>query len=104
MYYTFYSSDPEGDDIYYCVDWGDESGEICLGLFPSNTYVNASHIWDEKGTYIIKAKTEDIHGLTSPEATLETKMPKCKAINIQLIFNRLFTSFPFFEKILNQIL
>ena len=102
MYYTFYSSDPDGDDLYYCVDWGDGAGEICLGLFPSNTYVNESHIWDEKGTYIIKAKAEDIYGLISPEATLEVTMPKNKVMNILLFLQRFFQRFPFFEKILNQ--
>jgi hypothetical protein len=102
--YTFYSSDPDGDEIYYCVDWGDGVGEICLGLFPSNTYVNGSHMWDEKGTFTIKVKTEDIHGLISPEATLQLTIPKNKAIRASLFLQRLFQRLPFLNKILNQII
>ena len=26
--YKFCSNDPDGDDIYYCVDWGEGGGEV----------------------------------------------------------------------------
>ena len=42
--YEFCSSDLEGDDIYYCVDWGDDSGEICVGPNPSNTCISESSL------------------------------------------------------------
>ncbi len=102
--YTFYSTDPDGDDIYYCVDWDDGIGEICLGLYPSNTSVNKSHMWDEKGTHIIKAKAEDINGAESDWATFEVIIPKTFISNpIKLFIMRMLTWFPLFEKILYHI-
>jgi hypothetical protein len=102
--YIFEAIDTDGDDVSYCIDWGDNSIEVCIGPFPSGTEQTSSHIWDEEGTYIIRAKTKDIHGAESDWATFEVSMPKNKALNIQLILNRFFQRFPLFEKILNQII
>jgi len=102
--YKFYSMDPDGDNVSYCIDWGDNSSEVCIGPFPSGTEQTSSHTWDEEGTYIIRAKARDIHGAESDWASLEVSMPKNKVINIQLILNRFFHCFPIFEKILNQII
>jgi len=33
--YTFVTTDPDGDDVYYFVDWGDETNSSWLG--PSNS-------------------------------------------------------------------
>ena len=102
--FDFCSSDPDGDDLYYCVDWGDGSGEVCLGPFPSNTCVIESHTWASDGTYIIKAKARDVNQAESDWATLEVTMPKTKVNNIPSFLQRLFHCFPFFEKILKQTL
>ena len=58
--YAFTSSttDPEGDDIYYLFDWGDETQSEWLGPYPSGDIVEASHSWNE-GEYQIKAKAKD---------------------------------------------
>jgi hypothetical protein len=78
--YYFCSSDPDGDDIYYCVDWGDGSGEVCLGPYPSNTCITVSHTWTSDGTYIIKVKARDSNQAESEWATLSVSMPKSKSI------------------------
>ena len=101
--YVFEAIDPDGDDVSYCIDWGDNSNEICIGPFPSGTEQTSSHTWDEEGTYIIRAKTKDVHGAESDWATFEVSMPKSKAINTPLFLQRLFQCFPFLVKILNQI-
>jgi hypothetical protein len=76
--YKFKSVDPEGDDIHYCIDWGDGSSEICIGPFPSGSTASARHTWTTQGTYTIKAKAKDIHDAESDWATLEVTIPKNK--------------------------
>ena len=102
--FDFCSSDPDGDDLYYCVDWGDESGEVCLGPFPSNTCITESHNWTIDGTYTIKAKARDVNLAESDWATFEVSMPKSKVINLNVFLHRFFQHFPFFEKIINKII
>ena len=77
--FDFCSSDPDGDDLYYCVDWGDGSGEVCLGPFTSNTCIIESHTWSSDGTYTIKAKARDVYQAESDWATFSVSMPKRKA-------------------------
>ncbi len=78
--YYFCSSDPDGDDINYYVDWGDESGEVRLGPYASNTCITVSHTWTSDGTYTIKAKAQDFNQAESEWATFSVSMPKSKNI------------------------
>ncbi len=77
--YQICSIDPDGDDISYCIDWGDGAGEVCIGPFPSGTCITEKHTWSSDGTYTIKVKAQDIHGAESDYATLTVSMPKNKA-------------------------
>ena len=72
--YTAVSTDPDGDKIYYCFDWGD-GNEFCTDLVNSGEEVEATHAWQEKGTYTITVTATDEHGATSEPATLKVKMP-----------------------------
>ncbi len=58
--YTFVAEDPEGDDIWYFIDWDDTTFEDWFGPYPSGTVVTVSHSWSEVGTYEIRAKSKDI--------------------------------------------
>ena len=102
--FDFCSSDPDGDDLYYCVDWDDGSGEVCFGPFPSNTCIIESHTWDSKGTYSIKVKARDVNQAESDWTTFSVSMPKNKSINIPLFLQSFFQLFPIINKILNQII
>ncbi len=102
--YTFVSTDPEEDSITYCINWGDNTDEVCIGPYISGVGASANHTWSEEGDYTIMVKARDVLGAESEWATLEISMPKNKAINIPLFLQRLFQRFPIFEKILNQIL
>jgi hypothetical protein len=95
--YSFLSDDPEGDDITYCINWGDDTEEICIGPYPSGIEASATHLWSEKGTYIIKTKAKDSYGTESNWATLSINMAKYKLSNTILskIFENLFYRFPF---------
>ena len=41
--YEFCGEDPDQDDIIICVDSGDDTGEICVGPFPSGTCIKLTH-------------------------------------------------------------
>ncbi len=85
--YKFQSTDPNEDDVYYCIDWGDESEEITIGPSPSGEEITVTHIWNDKGEYIIRVKAQDVRGAESDWATFEVTMPKTYIHNtiIQLI-------------------
>ncbi len=78
--YTATSTDPDGDKIYYCFDWGD-GNEFCTNMVNSGQSVQASHTWEEKGTYVITVTATDEHGATSEPATLQVKMPLSKLLS-----------------------
>lgn len=52
--------DPDGDDLYYKFDWGDDSYCEWLGPFNSETEeIYASHVWEYNGQYNITVKVRD---------------------------------------------
>jgi len=76
--YTFVTTDIEGDDISYYVEWGDDLVEEWTEYYKLDKKFIVSHTWDEKGIYNIQVKAKDIHGAESDWATLEVSMPKNK--------------------------
>ena len=64
--FTFCAEDPDGDDVFYFVDWGDGTNTGWFGPFPSGEGVMIQHVWTKKGTYEIKAKAKDVYGLEGP--------------------------------------
>ena len=73
--YTFLSTDPDGDDISYCIIWGRGCGEIeYTDFYPSGEPGTASHTFG-KGTDTISVKAVDIHQAESDWAYLEVNMP-----------------------------
>lgn len=100
--YTFVSNDPEGNNITYCINWGDDTEEICIGPYPSGLEASATHVWSEKGTYIIKAKARDSYDIESNWATLSISMAKYKLSNTILskIFENLLSRSPFLINII----
>jgi len=63
--YTFASEDPEEEELYYWVDWGDNTTSDWIGPYNSGEKCIASYCWSEKGNYNIKVKTKDSYGLES---------------------------------------
>lgn len=72
--YTFNAVDPDGDDIYYLIDWGDNSTSYSA-IFPSGEELTRRHRWSEQGMYTIKAMAIDFLNAESDWATLEVTMP-----------------------------
>ena len=59
--YTFTTNDPEDDDLYYYIDWGDGTIEKRIGPYESGEEVTCNHIWYEIGNFTISAKAKDTY-------------------------------------------
>ena len=79
--YIFVTTDIDGDDVSYYVEWGDGLVEEWTEYYESGGEFTVSHTWDDKGTYTIQVKAKDVHDVESDWATLKVNMPKNKAIN-----------------------
>jgi len=90
--YTLNSVDPDDDDVYYYVDWGDGNNSGWIG--PSSSGVNKilNHTWTVKGNYTIKAKAKDIFDAESAWTEYEVAVPRAKIIYdiLQQILKRFF--------------
>jgi hypothetical protein len=103
--YKFNSTDPNGDDVYYYIKWGDGHFEIWDGPYSSGDDEIFSHTYSRQGTFTIEAKAKDIHGSESEWTELSITIPRNKPfiINISLL-NKLFERFPNTFPILQNIL
>ena len=95
--YTIVSTDPEEEDIYYFVYWGDDNSSGWIGPYESGEVVTLSHTWEVKDTYNITARAKDIHGSKSDWATLEVTMPKSYLYNRWLVW---LERFPLIQRLL----
>ena len=57
--FSFNTEDPENDDVYYMIDWGDGNCTEWLGPCTSGVCFVESHSWIELGTCQIKVKAKD---------------------------------------------
>lgn len=59
---TAEADDPENDDLYFFVDWGDGTQGPWLGPYPAGSPSNITHKYLDIGNYEIKAKAKDVYG------------------------------------------
>jgi hypothetical protein len=104
--YNFIAIDPDGDEVYYFIDWGDNTNSSWIGPYSSGETITKSHTWSTKGTYTVKAKAKDTYGNESDWRTLEVTMPKgttyIPSLFLELI-ERLMERFPHIFPILRQL-
>jgi hypothetical protein len=77
--YNFTAIDPEGDDLYYFIKWGDDTNTGWIGPYSTGEVITLSHNWSNNSKYVLKAKVKDIHENESEWAFLEISMPKTKS-------------------------
>jgi hypothetical protein len=97
--YTFVATDPDGDDIWYHIGWGDKEIIYIYGPYPSGEELTLSYNWTNKGTYIITCWVIDIYDATSEVSTLEVTIPRTRASS----YHWLFEHFPMLERLLGLI-
>jgi len=61
----FTSVDPEGDDVWYMVSWGDGTPMVWSPGHPSGEREESTHSYPDSGAYFIKAKAKDNDGAES---------------------------------------
>jgi len=100
--YNFTAVDPDADDIYYFIDWGDGNKTDWLGPYSSGEKIIKNHSWNQKGIYIVKAAAKDVNGLQGSYGTLTVTIPRSVSKNILL--NILLERFPNIFKLVKYIL
>jgi CubicO group peptidase (beta-lactamase class C family) len=100
--WTFISIDPEGDDITYYIDWGDEcGGGKYHGPYPSGQVLTLSYTYQSENTFFINAYAIDTEGATSNNSIYEVTMPRNK--EVKSLFLRFFKQHPNIFPILRYI-
>lgn len=63
--FSVVTTDPDDDNVFYYVDWGDGNNDEWIGPYSSGEEVFVSHIWDDPGIYEVKAKAKDLYNIWS---------------------------------------
>ena len=89
--YSFSTSDPDGNDVYYYIDWGDGDVLEWVGPYESGEIIELSHTWEEQDTYTISARAKDTWGAIGEWGTLEVEMPvdQLSFKSLNLFFQRI---------------
>jgi len=94
-YWTFLSSDPEGENITYYIDWGDYCGSSeWNGPHPSGKEVQIAHTYYYKKTFTLSSFAADEHGKESDWTGFTVNISRIKTISS--IFHLIVERFPNF--------
>jgi hypothetical protein len=79
------ATDPDSDDVYFYVEWGDGAIENWIGPYTSGEKVIIKHTWKRQGTFTIKALAKDEHDVVSQSwGMLVVQMPKTKTCQLKI--------------------
>jgi hypothetical protein len=96
--YTFISNDPDDDDIYYWIIWGDGCPAVeWIGPYASGEEVTVSHSFLKSGKITISAQVRDVYEAESAWGSFDVEMPRARMKSNNLFGNfiyRLAHSFP----------
>jgi outer membrane protein assembly factor BamB len=99
--FSFNSTSPVGNDIFYVVDWGDGKFQNWVGPYPSGKEIKLNHSWETRGNYRIEAMVKDVNGLCSPWGDFEIKISISRnRVLYNYYWMRFLELFPFLEKLL----
>jgi hypothetical protein len=73
--FNFQTTDPQEDNIWFFIDWGDNSTSGWLGPYVSGTLIHVSHSWAVKDVYNIRAKAKDTFNAEGPWGNMTMNMP-----------------------------
>jgi hypothetical protein len=96
--YIISATDPENHDVFYKVEWGDNTNTGWLGPYNSGEEISLDHQWKKQGKYEIKVKARDIYGAESEMEIVEVTIPRTKTSYFTFL-NQLFEKFPLLEKL-----
>ena len=79
------STDPEGGNLYYYIDWGDNTTTDWDGPHPSATEVTYKHTWTTKAAFTIKVKAKDDNGAESDWGEFAFSTPRAKVMLLNFL-------------------
>ena len=79
--YKLVAEDPDGDKIYYYIDWDDGDIEEWIGPWDSGLEITIDHIWTSEGKFTIRAQCKDTNGEIGDWGELTVTIPRDKATN-----------------------
>ena len=97
--FTVSTVDPNVDDVFYFIDWGDGSDSGWIGPYSSGADVKEKHKWSGEESYTIRVKAKDTYESESDWAEFVYSTPKTK-IKLLNLFEMLLNKFPILNKIL----
>jgi hypothetical protein len=101
--FTFVATDPNDDNLYYTIRWGDGSIEDWFGPSNSGQEVKMSHSWSKEGNWVVEAKVKDIAGLESDWARLDISIPRTKQ-SFDLLFTHILERFPALNRLIENLI
>jgi len=102
-YFRISSYDPDGEDVYFWIDWGDGDIEVWIGPYEPNEEEILYHTWDTRAPYIIKAKAKDESGAESAITEFTVEITRSRT-SYNLLLLRLFERFQAMFPILRLLL
>jgi len=103
--FDFSSTDPEGNDLYYFVYWGDGDYENWVGPYNSGQEATLGHSWSKAGVYTITVKAMDEYGAKSELNQVQLTITKSKELTspvLHQILEKLINHFPILNYLLNR--
>jgi hypothetical protein len=98
--YNFTSTDPDNDDVFYYIDWGDGTYEDWIGPYFSDDIIKISHTWPPATKiYQIKVKAKDIYGSESDWGSFLVFVLSPRNSDSSL-FSRIILRFPILQRII----
>lgn len=83
--FNFSAVDPQGDDFYLYVNWGDKTNTTWLGPYLSGETIQLTHAFLEQKNYTIKARAKDIYENLGKDQPFVFSVTKSKIIDTQEI-------------------
>lgn len=99
--YNISSNVNYGNDVYYFIEWADETNSGWIGPYVSGEEITVTHSWGEKKVYYIKVKSKDDLDRESEWGTLAVNIPINKPCS--LFFERL-EKLSFFHNLIKNLL
>ena len=100
--FTFNSVDPDGDDVYFYIIWGDGYIEDWVGPYSSGEDFEIAHTYSQRKTYTIEAKARDVFGDESFIASHEITIPRFRySTEFQQIILHICERFPILRLIIS---
>jgi hypothetical protein len=102
--FNILTEDLDGHDVYYFVDWGDNTTTGWLGPYVSGTQIHVTHSWAETGTFTVKAKAKDSMNAESDWGILQVKMPTEYTFSFSVFLQHLLEKFPNMFPVLRHLI